>query len=413
MNNTGILKDKKAISCSMFVCSDQDQIIDNYVLIIKDQPSEAVFAGLNVGFYGRQDYFTALQTGAGASSRFIFPEIYENGQLLAAGCFQELRLAGKDFDEPGSLLSGNSKFSRVLEKTAKSAMRLGTGKKGLRILIAGNSQVSGPHGLFFSVNYTNEKQAEIWKACLDAVEREQGPYSVIIVKDLPETHYSIYESLKTGGFRNVPASPVMVLNIDPQWKTIDDYLNAMSSKYRIRARAARKKGATLVRQVWDATMIAAHTDEIGKLYNNVYDKARFRLFRINREYFHGLKEAFENDLLFTAYLIDEKLVGFSTLLLNQKQCDAHLIGLDYAANKEYSLYQNILYDYAEVGINYSARKIDFGRTAMEIKSTIGAIPEEFAVMIRLKNPLLNGLAALLLENVEQQPWIQRHPFRAE
>jgi len=412
MNNTDVLKRRKAVSCSLFDGEGQEAAV-NYIVTLKNKPSEFIFSELNTGFYGRVDYFKALQAGTGISSGFIFPEIYENGELLAAGCFQELRLAAKDFDEPGNLLSGNSKFSRALEKTAKSAMRIGTGKKGLRILIAGNSQVSGPHGLFFSGNYSDVKQSEIWKACLNAVEQEQGPFSVIIVKDIPETLRTIYDSLRTGGFRNVPASPVMVLTIDSQWKTMDDYLNAMSSKYRIRTRAARKKGATLVRQVWDAAKITEHTDEIYKLYNNVYDKARFRLFRINREYFQGLKNAFRNDLLFTAYLIDEKLVGFSTLLMSKTQCDAHLIGLDYAANKEFSLYQNILYDYAEVGINYGAEKIDFGRTAMEIKSTIGAVPEEFSVMIRLKNPLLNGLASLLLENVEKQPWIQRHPFRAE
>jgi len=116
---------------------------------------------------------------------------------------------------------------------------------------------------------------------------------------------------------------------------------------------------------------------------------------------------------FKVYLNNDVLIGFTTFFIGENQSDAHLIGIDYSANKQFSLYQNMLYDYIEEGIKVQTKSIDFGRTAMEIKSTIGAVPVESQVLVKMRNPLLNGLACLLMDSSAPVPWIQRHPFRED
>ena len=91
--------------------------------------------------------------------------------------------------------------------------------------------------------------------------------------------------------------------------------------------------------------------------------------------------------------------------------DAHLIGMDYAYNRSHSLYLNMIYRYIQVALELGVKFVDFGRTAMEIKSTAGAIPQELDVLIRLKSVVGNKLAKRLSTKIKSEDWIQRHPFK--
>ena len=66
-------------------------------------------------------------------------------------------------------------------------------------------------------------------------------------------------------------------------------------------------------------------------------------------------------------------------------------GLDYHYNKEYALYQNILYTFIKEAIITRVNTLSFGRTALEMKSTVGAKPIDHVAYIRLNNRLLNKL----------------------
>jgi hypothetical protein len=71
----------------------------------------------------------------------------------------------------------------------------------------------------------------------------------------------------------------------------------------------------------------------------------------------------------------------------------------------------MLYDLVEEAILAKRESVDFGRTAMEIKSTVGAIPKEADVFLKFTNPLLNNLASFILKKNTKENWLQRHPFK--
>jgi hypothetical protein len=133
--------------------------------------------------------------------------------------------------------------------------------------------------------------------------------------------------------------------------------------------------------------------------------------RIDPVYFIQLKQNLGDRFRFEAYHSNEQFIGFRTSIQNGSSLDAHLIGLDYEANKEHSLYINMLYDYIQYALENKFTKIDFGRTAMEIKSTVGAVPVDFVPLVKIRNPLLNGLSCVLMENTAPEIWVQRHPFK--
>jgi hypothetical protein len=361
------------------------------------------------GIYGSYAYLSALSKTSGEFEKFIYPQVYLDGKLIAAGCFQELHLNREKLNELGRLFSADSSWTIKLESLVKGL--LGAKSKSLKVLIAGNCQVSGPYGLFFVNPLTEKQQLTVWQQLIQFIESELDPYSILLVKDLNGKSDQMDLLWRRDNFTSTQALPVMQMQIMSQWESFSDYIAAMGSKYRIRAKAARKKGRELVVQRWNTQQVAENINEIMNLYQQVYQRARFRLQKVNEDYFINLSMMESDKFIFNAWLENGQLVGFSTMFLDQKRADAHLIGLNYDTNKSHSLYLNMLYQYVEDAILSRVELLDLGRTAMEIKSTVGAIPIDLSVYLKLKNPLLNGLACMMAGNTVPETWIQRHPFR--
>ncbi len=361
------------------------------------------------GIYGSYAYLEALSKTSGEFGKFIYPQVHLDGKLIAAGCFQELHLNREKLNELGRLFSADSSWTIRLESVLKGL--LGAKSKSLKVLIAGNCQVSGPYGLFFIDTLTENQQLSVWQQLIQFIESELDPYSILLVKDLNGKSDQMDSLWRRDNFTSRQVLPAMQMQIMPQWESFSDYLAAMGSKYRIRAKAARNKGKELVVQRWNTQQIAEHINDIMNLYQQVYQRARFRLQKVSEDYFLKLSMMESDKFIFNAWLENGQLVGFSTMILDRNRADAHLIGLNYDTNKSHSLYLNMLYQYVEDAILSRVELLDLGRTAMEIKSTVGAIPIDLSVYMKLKNPLLNGLACMMAGSETPEAWIQRHPFR--
>jgi len=73
---------------------------------------------------------------------------------------------------------------------------------------------------------------------------------------------------------------------------------------------------------------------------------------------------------------------------------------------------NILMDLVKDGINQRAKSVYYFRTALEIKSSVGAEPHDMTCYFKHTRPLLNKLVPYLFNSfVPQQSWKQRHPFK--
>ena len=196
-----------------------------------------------------------------------------------------------------------------------------------------------------------------------------------------------------------------------QWKTFEDYLDAMSKKYRNRAKHVVKKGLPIERVNFTTEDIKANSKQILHLYNNVHLKAKFRMASLTPSYFAEMKNALGEKFTFVAYYLDQKLIGFRTTFILTNEIEAHFIGLDYSINKELDLYQNILYDYVKEAIASTAEKLLLGRTASEIKSTVGAEALELTCYIRHRNSLSNRIIKPFVDYLKPTQWIPRNPFK--
>ncbi len=125
-----------------------------------------------------------------------------------------------------------------------------------------------------------------------------------------------------------------------------------------------------------------------------------------------MKRALSDQFYFRGYYIEQRLIGFSTATAFDDVLDGNFIGLDYDFNKEYSVYQRILYDFVEHAIKIDAKYLKIGRTAEEIKSGIGALPVEMVFYAKHRNKITNAVLKPFVSNLKPSEYNLRKPFKA-
>jgi len=214
------------------------------------------------------------------------------------------------------------------------------------------------------------------------------------------------------GFHHFNVQPNMLLDIRPEWNSFEDYLASMSSKYRVRAKRAYKKSTDIEFREFGEEEIEQHLDKIYEYFIEVQKNAGFNLVYLKPTYFLELKRQLGDKYKLFGYFLEDRFIGFNTVIINHDELEAHFLGFDKEINVQHQLYLTMLYDKIKKAIKLGSKKIVFARTAMEIKSSVGATPKELCIYLRHENTLLNKVVSpiITLLNPEEK-WVQRHPFK--
>jgi hypothetical protein len=147
------------------------------------------------------------------------------------------------------------------------------------------------------------------------------------------------------------------------------------------------------------------------LYKKVATKASFNLSDFNLATYKGFKEHFGDQYVLKTYWFQDEIVGFMSGIINENSLDAHFVGIDYELNRAHAIYQRMLYDYIAIAIEKNLKTINFGRTASEIKSSVGATPQDLTVYLRHKKSITNRILKLFLQRVQPTTFHQKFPFK--
>ena len=286
-------------------------------------------------------------------------------------------------------------------------------KKPLKLLISGNVFFSGEYGIFIRENQDKKIIIkEVAKAILHFVESDKKiKIDAFLLKDFINESLYITDELKNYKYHPFSAEPNMTLQIDESWENFDDYLAAMKTKFRVKARKAFKKSLPIRIEEVTNSNIKNQIPKMTRLYRKVAANADFNLGILNLKAYEDLKEKWGDNYILKSYWLEDKIVGFMSGIINQNSLDAHFVGLDYQLNKAYSIYQRILYDYIEIAINKKLQTINFGRTASEIKSSVGAKPQDLTMYLRHKKSIKNRILKLFLQRIKPTPFRQKFPFK--
>lgn len=285
---------------------------------------------------------------------------------------------------------------------------------GVKVLVCGAAQVTGPYGFACSPEVPGEQQPVVLLRALEALRERLGAKAVM-VKDLnPAQFPQVSSGLAGAGFVPFGFEPNMVVDVDPAWHTLDDYLDAMTSRYRVRARRAFRKGAHLGCRSLTLQDLKIYEDRLHTLYTEVADRADFSLMRLQPGYFARLKEAFGTAFKAIGYFDGTNLIGFCTVLRSGTTSEVHFLGFEESYNTSAQLYLNMLLASIRTSIeDFSSRRIVLGRTATVIKSSVGARPHPEQVWLRHSNRLVQALLPFLvrfLQPAAEEAESLRHPF---
>jgi hypothetical protein len=245
-------------------------------------------------------------------------------------------------------------------------------------------------------------------------EKLRGTISATLIKDFYADDLPKRKIPEENKFIGFTVEPNMIVKIPENTTRLDDYIALYSKKYRNRAKNIFKNGVQIRKKNLSWEEIKKYEKEIYALYENVFSNAKFKLVKLAQNYFTEMKKTFSDTFFVTAYFLENNLVAFdSGYFLPDDTLEAHYIGIDYEINKEHELYQNILYHFIESAITHKKKHLNLGRTAAEIKSTVGAKAHELICYIKPQNSVSKAILKPFISFLQPMQWIPRNPFKED
>lgn len=283
------------------------------------------------------------------------------------------------------------------------------------VLFVGNNMLTGQNAFSFDQKVSQSKLIKTLHKAINQLKKDLKASGkkvhITSIKDFTAEEIKPLQAEFKNNY-TFSTQPNMVFEINKNWNSEQDYIDALSKKYRDQYKRARKKADGIVKQKMGLADIKRYEDVIYDLYFHVAKNAPFNTFFLARNHFSFFKEIMKDDFLFYGYFLDEKLIGFNTLIKNGNVMDTYFLGYDETIQREKMLYLNMLYDMIAYSINQGFSEIVFARTALEIKSSVGAKPLKMYGLITHSNSLINHNIAKLFNYLEPKTdWQERNPFK--
>ncbi|NBL63596.1 GNAT family N-acetyltransferase [Flavobacterium sp. NST-5] len=359
----------------------------------------------NHNIFLSQSYFKILKSSAPENMQVFFIGIFKNENLCGIGIAQFLNL---------NLLESFGERDRCFKTSIRNFIFKTFSS---HVLFMGNNMLTGENSYFFTEKITFNEGFKILKEAAETIrlklKKEGIKIHLVSYKDFyPETAKA-FDSKIFNKFYKFSTQPNMTFNVRKNWKSFDDYILDLSKKYRDQYKRARKKSEKITKKKLVLEDILQQEENIYELYFHVAKNAPFNTFFLAKNHFSELKKIFGENFLLYGYFLEGKLVGFSTLIKNNEIMETYFLGYDVGVQKNKMLYLNMLYDMIAYSINNNFKKIIFGRTALEIKSSVGAEAVEMQGFISHQNSLINKKINKIFSTLEPKTvWQARSLFKS-
>lgn len=349
-------------------------------------------------FLGRP-FLRAFQSAGPTNVRARFALVHRGGRPVAALCAQIVRLQVSSLPKPGGKRAA---LARLADFESS-------------IFVLGNLLSWGPHGVAFAPGVDPRDE---WPAVAEAIERIRHADEscrgtpLILVKDVPDALAPTLTTLEPFRFRPVETEPDMVLSIPSAWRTYDDYLASLDSKYRKGARKLADETLDAGLVLERVTDLAPHAARLHELYLEVHGPQKLRLATLTPEFLPTVARELGDAFRCVVLRRDQRIVGFVTCVSSGATATGWFIGYARSESERAPVYLRLLHAVVAEAIDMGARRLSLGRTALEPKARLGARPEPLRIWVRHRIPALNPLLRRLLAVVPHVEAPERNPFKA-
>jgi hypothetical protein len=356
-----------------------------------------------------KEYLQVLEAQAPDGMDFFYTLFFENARPVGKAYFQM-----KHFDASQHILEEKEEKTEICFFTALSKWARKWVSKRVKsdILVCGNLLSTGEHGFVFDSTLVSELDAQlaleraITEICQSG-DRKFSPF--VLIKDVSPERLS-WKSHFAAAYAEFEIQPNMV--IDLEWSSFQHYLDSMTTRYRTRYKRAVKKLGDMAKRQMNNADVSLEKAKMQGLYRSIATNVGFNMVDLNENYIAALLHEMPDRFEVHGYYLNGNLEAFYTLMDNGTELEAHFLGFNRDLNHDRQIYLNILYDIVAHGIDRAKKRIVFARTALEIKSSVGAVPEQLYCYLKHSSSLPNKLAPHMVEYLKpKEIWQQRHPFR--
>lgn len=335
--------------------------------------------------------------------------IQENGETLGVAAFQLLKF------EASQLINYFPKGEGYVYQISKKATAAILNSIKANLLVCGNIFMTGEPGFYFAQGIDKVKRSELIRKAVNEVRRQSvQPIQAALFPGFYEPKSEFDNGFSADGYHELHVESDMAMPINRQWRTFEDYLNALSSKYRVRTKKVLSLCNENEVQTIDmsADDIKRNEQDLYRLYTRVMDNADFSLGRLVPTFFYEQKLNQTDAYRVIGYFKEGQLIGFISAYLINNKLEVHYTGMDHDMCRPIHLYQHMMYDMIKLAIENGMHQIHFGRTATEIKSTVGATPKPMYGYLKHFNPLVNAtLVKGYTRSLRAKEYVIRNPFK--
>ena len=300
-------------------------------------------------------------------------------------------------------------------RIATAIMQPGGRPFRFRTLVAGQGLGSGEHTFLWQKGIPAEWQVRWTEQAFDACARHWG-IRVWMAKDFGPERDGALAPHWSRRWARATFDPVMEVPLDPAWTSSDQWQEALRTKARTKVRSILARSADItLDHITDTDELKRIGPELIGLYEQVYGRASIVTGGLEAGDFSNLARHLADDFTLVTYRENERLVGFHCGMhhADSKTIEAYYVGFDPEINKERALYQRMLFEFIDWGISVNARRVVMGRTALEIKSTLGAFPVPLSTFVHINLPLAMPFLRWMIRKAPPHDFKPRRAWRAE
>lgn len=343
--------------------------------------------------------FSYLQTLEKACPHIEYRYVlsFREDQFIGLCYFQVIPFSGSNLNQ---YLPQKNRIASFIFKTILSQINT-------NLLVLGNVIFTCENGFLSSVNDAVKSEEIINLSITSAMKSiAQKPLATMISENITTISP---EKICEGKFHEFKVEDRMEIDLSA-FANFQEYKDALHSKYRVRLNKIYQQNIDTKIIEIDVDNFEEYKSDIKSLFHNVVGSSKFKLTNLDEEYF----------LLFTShverfkikgYIYKDKLVGFISYFQLDSIIEVHYVGLDYSFNHSNKIYNYILYTIIESSFQSGQRRICYGRTAQELKSTLGAKPYSITSSLKINKFFINLLTPFFLKRMFPEPWIMRNPFK--
>ena len=241
---------------------------------------------------------------------------------------------------------------------------------------------------------------------------DRSEADIILIRDIPFAKYrQYYTILKEYGYQPLQGYPIATMNLP--WKSYEAYYAALKSSTRknVRKHALKLNSGDLRIQIIQD--FDDYTEKMEMLWQQVHDRVEdYEHEILTKMYFKEVNACMKDNSHIIAMTRQGKLIAFALCFVGAEEYFLAHAGIDYRFNQEYDCYFGLYFAGIRDAIERGKKIINFGITAYNFKTMIGAELEPTVYFIKGNaNPRITSPLATMLRDSIAIPENTHRPFR--